>query len=142
MSSRGTGSETVARFFERLGRQFADASRMWGPATPYGRWVSAAEAMPIDLVERGDEFVVTVDLPGFEHDDVDVRVTGRTLRIEAESDAVIDEDEERFRRRERGHGSTRRSVRLPEEVDAEGVKARMTNGVLTVTLPKLEGDDF
>lgn len=142
MSSRGATSETVARFFERLGRQFVDASRMWGPATPYGRWVSAAEAMPIDLVERGDEFVVTVDLPGFERDDVDVRVTGRTLRIEAEAGAVIDEEGEQFLRRERGHESTQRSIRLPEEIDLEAVNARMTNGVLTVTLPKLEVDDF
>lgn len=109
---------------------------MWGPATPYGRWVSAAEAMAVDLVEREDEFVATADLPGFERDDVDVRVTGRTLRIAAEHTAIGEGDAERFLRRERGRGSTHRSIRLPEDVDAERVNARLTNGVLIVTLPK------
>jgi HSP20 family protein len=97
--------------------------------------------MAIDLVDREDEFVVTVDLPGFERDDVDIRVTDHTLRIEAEHEEVLDEEQERFIRHERHHESTERSVRLPGEVDKEAVAARMKNGVLTVTLPKIEVED-
>jgi HSP20 family protein len=97
--------------------------------------------MAIDLVDRDGEFVVTVDLPGFERDDVDIRVTDHTLRIEAEHEAVRDEEGERFIRHERRHKSTDRSVRLPGEVDKQGVAARMRNGVLTITLPKTEAEE-
>ena len=101
--------------------------------------------MAIDLVERDDEFVVTVDLPGFEREEVDVQVTDHTLRIEAEHEEVTDEDrmegEGRFIRHERRHESTRRSIRLPDAVDTANVSARMKNGVLTITLPRLEAEE-
>jgi HSP20 family protein len=114
---------------------------MWESEGPFGRWASEAEAMAIDLVDRDDEFVATVDLPGFERDDVDIQVTDHTLRIEAEHEEILDEEEERLIRHERRHESTERSIRLPEEVDKEGVNANMKNGVLTVTLPKLETEE-
>jgi HSP20 family protein len=99
------------------------------------------EEMAVDLVEHDDEFVATVDLPGFERDDVEIEVTDHTLRIEAEHEDAMEETEEQYLRRERHHESMRRSIRLPEEVDKEGVKARMKNGVLTITLPRLEVEE-
>jgi HSP20 family protein len=114
---------------------------MWDSESPVGRWASEAEGMAIDLVDRDGEFVATVDLPGFERDDVDVRVTDHTLRIEAEHEEILEEEEDRFIRHERRHESTKRSIRLPEDVDKEGVEARMKNGVLTVTLPKIETEE-
>ncbi|MUV88560.1 Hsp20 family protein [Halapricum sp. CBA1109] len=137
MSTRGNPFTELEQLFERMSRQFDDTSRMWESDGPFGRWTSAAEAMAIDLVDRDDEFVATVDLPGFERDDIDIQITDHTLRIEAEHEETLDEEEERFIRHERRHESTKRSIRLPEEVDKDGVKAHMKNGVLTVTLPKL-----
>jgi len=78
-----------------------------------------------------------MDLPGFQKDEVAVSTTDRTLRIEAEREEATDEDEEAYIRRERRHESVHQSVRLPDDVDAEAVTARMKHGVLTVTLPKL-----
>ncbi|MGB9950886.1 Hsp20/alpha crystallin family protein (plasmid) [Haloarcula marismortui] len=141
MSTRGNPFAELERLFERMSRQFDDASRMWESEGPFGRWASEAESMAIDLVDRDDEFVATVDLPGFERDDVDIQVTDHTLRIEAEHEEILDEEEERFIRHERRHESTKRSIRVPEEVDKDGVKAHMKNGVLTVTLPKLETEE-
>jgi len=138
MSTRSNPFEELERLLEAMSRQFDDASRVWEAEGPLGRWASGAESMAIDLVDRDGEFVVTVDLPGFERDDVDIRVTDHTLRIEAEHEAVHDEEGERFIRHERRHESTDRSVRLPGEVDKQGVAARMRNGVLTITLPKTE----
>ncbi|MFW5948263.1 MAG: Hsp20/alpha crystallin family protein, partial [Halolamina sp.] len=87
------------------------------------------------------EFVVTVDLPGFEKADVDVSVTDHTLRIEAEHEETTDERSDQYLRHERRHDSLHRAIRLPEAVDKARVEARMQNGVLTVTVPKLEVDE-
>ena len=138
MSTRGNPFSELEQFFERMSRQFEDATHMWEPDSPLGRWMPDARPMAIDLVERDSEFVVTVDLPGFERDDVDIQMTDHTLRIEAEREQRHDTEREQFLRRERRHESSQRSVRLPEEVDKDGVEAQMTRGVLTITLPKLD----
>ncbi|MFB6142830.1 MAG: Hsp20/alpha crystallin family protein [Halorientalis sp.] len=140
MSMRSNPFEEIERFFERMSRQFEEASQSWESDGPMAQW-SRGKSMAVDLVERDDEFVVTVDLPGFERDDVSIRVTDHTLRIEADHEEVLDEDTEDYIRHERRHESTQRSIPLPEEVDKERVSARMKNGVLTVTLPKVEAEE-
>lgn len=94
---------------------------------------------PVDVADRGEEFVVTVDLPGFDKDDIEVTLADTTLRIAASRESSAEEDGE-FIRRERRRESTSRSVRLPETVDEDGIEASHTNGVLTVTLPKRDAD--
>ncbi|WP_254829960.1 Hsp20/alpha crystallin family protein [Haloglomus salinum] len=140
MSSRPNPFREVERLFETMGRQFDDAAHMFEGEGPLGRFAELDE-MAIDLVERDDEFVVTVDLPGFERDDIEVTVTDHTLRIEAEHEAETEEEDDSYLRRERRHQSASRSVRLPGEVDRDAVAGTMKNGVLTVTLPKAEAED-
>lgn len=140
MSTRGNPFEELERLFERMSRQFGGAGGPWESQSPLSGW-SSDETASVDLVDRDDEFVATVDLPGFGRDDVQVRVTEHTLRIDAERETAHDEDNERFVRHERSHTSARRSVRLPEAVDTDGVNAQMKNGVLTVTLPKREVEE-
>ncbi|WP_328766961.1 Hsp20/alpha crystallin family protein [Haloarcula nitratireducens] len=92
-----------------------------------------------DLENRDDEFVLTADLPGFEKDDIDVRVTDRTLRLEAENAEETEEEEEgEYVRRERHRASVARSISLPEAVEADDISATFNNGVLTVRLPRSE----
>lgn len=141
MSVRSNPFEELERLFERMNRQFEESTRMWDTETTFGRWSGEADAMAVDLVEHDEEFVVTVDLPGFEKSDVDIRVTDHTLRIEADREETTEEKEEQYLRHERRHESTHRSIRLPDEVDKEGVNARMKNGVLTITLPRLETEE-
>lgn len=138
MNRRTNPFEEMERFFDRLSRQFEEATESWESDGPFGQWTRGSEAMAVDLVENDDEFVVTVDLPGFEREDVDVSVTNRTLRIEADREESVEDESERYLRRERHHESMHRSVRLPHDVDTEAVSARMNNGVLTLTLPKTE----
>jgi HSP20 family protein len=138
MSDRPNPFDDVPRLFDRMARQFQEAARSWetGETTDWTRWTGGA-AMAVDLVDRDDEFVVTVDLPGFDRDDVDVRVTDRTLHIDAERESETGtEAEGTYLRRERRRSSEQRTVRLPADVDEDDVTATMTNGVLTVTLPK------
>lgn len=140
MSRRSNPFEELERVFDRMSRQF-DASNRFPTENPMGRWAEEFESMAVDLVEQDDAYVVTADLPGFERDDVDVQLTDSTLRIEAEREEATEEEEDRYIRQERRQQSAQRSVRLPGEVDRQGVNARMQNGVLTVTLPKRESGD-
>ena len=133
MSTRSNPFEEIERLVQRMSRQFDES---WESDGPFGRF--SGDEMPVDLVEHDAEFVVTVDLPGFEKRDVDIRVTDHTLHVEAEHEETVDETDEEFLRHERRHESMRRAIRLPEEVDKENVKARMKNGVLTITVPKIE----
>lgn len=136
MSTRSNPFEEIERFFQRMSQQFDES---WETNAPFGRF--GGTEMPIDLVEHDAEFVVTVDLPGFEKSDVDIRVTDHTLHVDADHDETTHESDEEYLRHERRHESMRESIRLPEEVDKENVSARMKNGVLTITVPKLEVEE-
>lgn len=138
MSIRSNPFEEMERLVDRLSRRFEPSDDWWEGDEPFSRW---REEMAVDLVERDDEFVVTVDLPGFEKEEVDVNVTDHTLRIEAEHDESVEEAEESYLRRERRESSQLRSIRLPDAVEPEAVSAKIRNGVLTVTLPRLEAEE-
>lgn len=98
------------------------------------------QGVPIDLLERDDELVVVADLPGYDKDDIDVRLSGTTLTIAAErsSESEIESDDEdgTYVRSERSRETVSRSLRLPDRVDESETEARYENGVLTVTLRK------
>lgn len=121
------------RFFERMQSDFEEKARSWSEES------GVVSSVRVDLKDRDDEFVLTAELPGFEKDDIDVRVTDRTLRLEAEHAEETEEEEEgEFVRRERHRTSVARSISLPEAVEADDISATFKNGVLTVRLPKSE----
>ncbi|WP_276257705.1 Hsp20/alpha crystallin family protein [Haloglomus litoreum] len=140
MSSRSNPFREIERLFETMGRQFDDAAHMFEGEGPLGRFAEVEE-MAVDLADRDDTFVLTVDLPGFQRDDVEVTVTDHRVRIEADHDEETVDEDEQYLRRERRHRSASRSIRLPETVDRDAVSATMKHGVLTVTLPKAEAAD-
>ena len=78
-----------------------------------------------ELYEEDDEFVLNVELPGFDVEDIDVSWDDGMLNIAAER-----EDEQRGERR-----TYHRRFRFPKRVDDEGIAANYTNGILEVRLP-------
>jgi HSP20 family protein len=101
-----------------------------------------AEALPapVDVVDKGDRFVVKVDLPGVGKEEINVAVDGTrvsvnaTARTAAQSPAAPEQIT--ILRAERGVAKYARTVQLPVEVDADAAEAGFANGVLTLTLPK------
>ncbi len=136
MSGRRNPFDDLDEFFNRLSRQFEGQAGFDQDAFGMG----GTERISIDLADRGDEFAVTADAPGFDKDEIDVRVSGRSLTIEAERDETTESSDETYLRSERRSQSLRRSVQLPEPVDEESVSATYKNGVLTITLPKRDPD--
>ena len=98
-----------------------------------GRW-----PIPIDVTSEGEDVVVRASLPGVKSEDINVTLEDRLLTIEGESGFEKEEEQGRFLLRERRVGRFRRSLRLPESVDADKAAPTYEDGVLTITIPRQE----
>ena len=118
------------REFDRL------AQLMTGGSTP-GTW-SKPNPMPMDAYRSGDEFVVVFDLPGVSADAIDLDVERNVLTVKAERRPAPVADGVEMQVAERPLGVFSRQLFLGDTLDAEHIEAAYDNGVLTVTLPKVE----
>ncbi len=89
-----------------------------------------------DFFETENEFVLELDLPGFESDDVEVKVEKGVLSITGERTVEKEEEKGTYHLRERSWGKFSRSFSIPHTIDSKKVGADFHKGVLTVTLPK------
>jgi HSP20 family protein len=93
---------------------------------------------PVDILEQADGIRIMAEIPGVNPSDVKISVEGNVLTIQGTKQQVAEEKTERVHRYERIYGAFERSFTLPPTVDASNIKATYENGVLTVTLPKVE----
>lgn len=141
MTGRTNPFQELERIFDRLSRQFDETTHGFLFDEPFGEFEVDRSLMAVDVIEHDDEFEVTVDLPGFDRDKIDISVSNHTLRINAEVTEEIEEEDKDYIRQERRAKSMHRSIQLPIEIDHEEVSAHMKHGVLTITLPKVEPEE-
>lgn len=99
----------------------------------YGR-----PACPVFNVWEDDRnLIAEVEVPGLKMDDLEVFVLGDELTVKGEHKDA-DREGVTYHRRERGKGAFHRVLRLPAEIDADGVRATLCDGVLTITMPKAQ----
>jgi HSP20 family protein len=103
-----------------------------------GRATTTAWAPALDISERKDAYLVTVELPGVEADDLQITFEDGLLTIQGERHFAHDSSEQQFHRVERRYGAFRRSITLPAHVMAEQIEATADDGVLQVVVPKME----
>ena len=94
----------------------------------------------INVVETDDNFKIEVAAPGLEKKDFSLNIEKDHLIIESTKTTEKQEKEDNFTRREFNYASFKRSFYLPENVDREKIGANYKNGVLNITLPKVEKD--
>jgi HSP20 family protein len=99
---------------------------------------TAAWMPPLDISERKDAYLITVELPGVALDDVQITMEGSLLTIQGERVFAHDSSEQQFHRIERRYGAFRRSITLPAHVMADAVQATAGGGVLQILVPKAE----
>jgi HSP20 family protein len=118
--------------------RLAHALGLHGQPQGSGRATATAWAPALDISERKDAYLVTVELPGVEPDDLEITLEDGLLTIQGERHFAHDSTEQQFHRIERRYGAFRRSITLPAQVQAEQIEASFDNGVLQVVVPKME----
>lgn len=122
--------DEVDRLFEDFGRGWP---RPWGVG-----WPSAPEAFSpaVNLQETPKEYVITAEVPGFPKDRLEINVTEDAVTIRGERKEEKESKEGGYHLRESSSGSFQRVLALPGAVLADQAKAKLEDGVLTLTLPK------
>jgi HSP20 family protein len=116
--------DEMNQVFGRARQGQGGGGRVWAPA--------------LDISERKDAYVVTVEVPGVSPDDLDITLEDGLLTIQGERQFTQESTEQQFHRVERRYGSFRRSITLPSQVQADAIEASFENGVLEVVVPKAE----
>lgn len=127
----------MPRLFEDFTRPFEDFMAPFLPSSMRSLWSSGKEPN-IDIQDRGDHFLLTAEFPGFDKDDIEVRVTSNALELKAEKRAENSSKNGNGKRMERSYSYFQRYLTLPEQVRSEKVDGTMKNGILELKLPKAE----
>ncbi len=106
--------------FRRVARRFSEQPRQ--------------RSLGVNIREEDDAYILSALVPGLKAEDLNIQILEDVVSIEGEYKA----EEAEFLLSELPSGAFRRTLRLPNEVDAEKVEAKISDGVLTLTLPKAE----
>jgi HSP20 family protein len=103
------------------------------PGLLNGSWLPA-----VDVAEEENEYVVKVELPGVNKDDVKITLESNILTVRGEKKAEKETKDKNYHRMERSYGSFQRSFTLPTSVKNDKIDAQYRDGILSITLPKAE----
>jgi len=99
------------------------------------RWVeNDQQSLSVNIREEDDAYVLSALVPGLNADDLNIQILDDVVRIDGE----YQQDENQYLMQELPRGSFTRTLRLPVQINADSVEAKITYGVLTLTLPKAE----
>jgi len=100
---------------------------------------SFGTTMPsVDVIDRDGEVLIKANMPGIDKKDIDVSITKNSVTIKGETSHEEKEEKGDYYRCEISKGSYLRTLALPAEVDDKKAKAKFKDGVLELTVPKLE----
>jgi len=128
--------------FEGFDRMFDEfLGRGW--MRPFRRdWLAFPEfeiTMPkVDVIDRDEEVVVRAEVPSVKKEDIEISISGNMVTIKGETKKEEKEEKGDYYRAEISRGSFSRMVSLPADVDESKAKAALKDGVLELTLPKIE----
>ena len=111
-------------FFPTSGNRQNDDSASWAPR--------------VDLAETSDAYLISVDAPGIDKNDLSINFQDGLLSISGERKAVEKTEDKMYVRVERQYGRFARTFTIPNAVKADKIKATYTDGVLHITVPKAE----
>lgn len=93
--------------------------------------------MRTDIKEKGNNYIIEIDLPGYEKEDIEIELEKGYLKVSAKTTKETDNSEdEKYIHKERFYGECSRSFYVGENLKEEDIKAAFKNGILTLTVPK------
>ncbi|MGD2119394.1 MAG: Hsp20/alpha crystallin family protein [Chromatiales bacterium] len=134
-----TPFEEMERMFgEMFPRRVRPFDWEW-PAFPEMAWGKEMKMPRMDIVEHDEDVVVRAELPGVDKKDIDVSVTDSTVTIKGHTRKESKEEKGEYFRSEITRGEFYRTATLPCEVDGDRAKASFADGMLELSIPKMEG---
>jgi HSP20 family protein len=130
--------------FEEMDRWFESAfPRGWMRPFQRPMWDELAQPLEariprVDVIDRDEEIMLRAELPGVEKKDLDVSITDNTVTIKAISSTEEKEEKGDYYRCEISRGSFARTIALPSNVESDKAVASFKEGILELTLPKVE----
>ncbi len=122
---------------QRLNSMLDQMFGTW-PMFEGGSALTSAWLPPVDVFEDKDSVKIVAEIPGVEFDDLQVSIENNVLTLRGEKQQTREETADRVHRYERTYGIFERSFVLPATVDPERIEASLDNGVLTISVPKVE----
>jgi HSP20 family protein len=126
---------------DQMNEMYKVVAQMRGQQAPRsGTGASSAPAWApsVDICERKDAYVLTVELPGVKVEDLEIAFQDGLLTIQGARPLTQDSSEEQFHVLERRYGLFRRSITLPRHVQSDAIEASTEDGVLQVVVPKVQ----
>jgi len=125
----GTDAGSPFSDIQDLVGEFVEGVRAFAPRT-------GVRFPRYDLVESAGEYSIMFDIPGIAREAIEIKTEGDQVIVSGDRRRPELGDGDKVRRTERSFGPFRRGVRVPADVDLDGVRARLADGVLTVALPR------
>jgi HSP20 family protein len=128
-----------------MSREFLSPMSMFddlfdGMMRPMRSFEGALSNFSVDIKEKDNEYALTMNVPGFKKEDVNIDIKDNILKISSQTDIEKEDKDEdgKYVVRERRSSSFSRQFKPPDNVDKENIKAKMEDGVLTLTMPKTD----
>lgn len=121
--------EELEQMRRRIGRFYEES----------GKETRRAGVFPlINVTENKESYFIRAELPGMKADEINISATGDSLALSGERKISAEDKNANYHRRERESGKFSRMISLPAAIDASKAEANMTDGILTIVLPKAE----
>lgn len=106
---------------------------------PFFTGEKESRLMRTDIKETKNQFIIDIDLPGYDKENISMEIEDGYLNVHAKMDQKLEEKEEgQYVRKERYTGECTRSFYIGEDIQEEDIKASFKNGTLQISLPKKE----
>ncbi|MBI5698644.1 MAG: Hsp20/alpha crystallin family protein [Thaumarchaeota archaeon] len=120
------------RAFENFRKEFEKSFTSF-PSLPS---MPKITSLSCDVADEGDKYVIKAEIPGVQKDEIKLNVFDNSLEISAQHKEEEEEKKKNYLRKERNEVSYYRTLPLPEKVVYDKTVAKLTDGVLSVTIPK------
>lgn len=111
------------------------AFEMRFPPVPFFTWPDVRAPL-CDVLDRGDRYDLSVEVPGIEKEEIEVKATSHSIQVHGEHSEKKEEKSKDYLQHERSYKSFYRKIPFPEEIVASKIEAKVVNGILNVTIPK------
>ena len=123
------------RTFDDFRREFEKSLAAF-PNFPGFKTMPHVSSLSCDIVDEGDKYVIKAEMPGVKKDEIKLNVFDNSLEISAQHKEEEEEKKKNYLKKERSEISYYRVLPLPEKVVSDKTQAKLTDGILNITLQK------